>query len=604
MSGIVGIVNRDGAPVPPELLDQLTSFLSFRGPDAQQTWLSPAGDAGLGYALLRTTLEAEHERQPLSLDGETWIVADARVDGRADLIQRLQARGRQVTPEAPDVELILHAYHAWGEGCVQHLIGDFAFAIWNQRERHLFCARDHFGVVPLYYAGTPAGLIFSNTLQCLRQHPSIPDTLNELAIADFLLFGGNQDRATTTFQAINRLPPAHTLTWSPAGAGLRVQPYWTPPEDAEPLRADPEEIVGEFLRRFRQAVADRLRVRNVAVTLSGGMDSSSVAATAAQVLASSGIDSALRAYTIGYEWLLPDEEPVFAGMVAHQYQIPWEVLKVDDHFLTKPEVSAAVAPAEPATGPFASGWQELRRRALSRSRVLLTGFGADPLLAMDHGYWIELLRRAQVARFFGSLFRYVTVHRRRPPIGLATARRSRQRQLPTWLNPAFVSRLDLRAHYADQLNEWAQRSLRESVALSPFWSNLFASADPGSTLSPMKVRFPFIDLRLFLYILQVPPVPWLGNKYLLRMSMSDTLPEAVRQRPKTPLRNWPMHALARRGQLPRWLLDYSFPRGLAEYVDDTALKRIVQTPEAYPDWQYQLVLRPIALAHWLARTSP
>ena len=197
MSGIVGIVNLDHSPVDDRLLQRMTRFMAYRGPDAQTTWVD--GHVGLGHTMLRTTRESAHERQPCTLDGQIWITADARVDDRDALVRKLKHAGR-VHLEAPtDVELLLHAYHVWGEACVKHLIGDFAFAIWDKRSQRLFCARDHFGIKPLYYSHRANSLLVSNTLNCLRQHPSVSDTLNEQAIGDFLLFDINQNPATTTF---------------------------------------------------------------------------------------------------------------------------------------------------------------------------------------------------------------------------------------------------------------------------------------------------------------------------------------------------------------------------------------------------------------------
>src|SRR5262249_44415654 len=152
MSGIVGVLHLDGAPIEPGLLERLTASLAFRGPDAQKIWLG--GHVGFGHTLLKTTEEAEHEAQPFRLDGRTWIVADAGVDARRDLIAALGARGQEPPAglAATDVELLLRAYLAWGEGCVEHLLGDFAFAVWDGPRNRLFCARDHMGVKPFYYA--------------------------------------------------------------------------------------------------------------------------------------------------------------------------------------------------------------------------------------------------------------------------------------------------------------------------------------------------------------------------------------------------------------------------------------------------------------------
>jgi len=141
LSGIAGLLHLDGAPVDRQLLRRMTELLAFRGPHAQQVWAE--GPVGFGHALLRTTGEAEREQQPTSLDGDVWVTADARVDARAELVEKLKAKGRggpPVSARATDAELILHAYHAWGEDSVEHLLGDYAFAIWDAPRRRLFCA--------------------------------------------------------------------------------------------------------------------------------------------------------------------------------------------------------------------------------------------------------------------------------------------------------------------------------------------------------------------------------------------------------------------------------------------------------------------------------
>ncbi len=142
MSGIVGILHLDGAPVDRQIMQRLTDFQSFRGPDAKQIWID--GNVGLGHTLLRTTDESERETQPFTLGDGVWIVADARVDARQELIAELQSKGQQIPSGAnsgiTDVELILRSYQVWGEDCLEHLLGDFAFGIWDGPRKKLFCA--------------------------------------------------------------------------------------------------------------------------------------------------------------------------------------------------------------------------------------------------------------------------------------------------------------------------------------------------------------------------------------------------------------------------------------------------------------------------------
>ena len=212
MSGIAGIFHTDRSPVDAATLQRLTDFLTFRGPDALGTWVE--GAVGLGHTLFQTTDEARHERQPLSLDGKVWIVADARLDARADLIEQLDDPSAREHREAPDAELILRGYSKWGDRCVEHFLGDFVFGIWDGPRQSLFCARDPMGVKPFYYAHIGAVVVFSNTLECVKQHPGVSGRLNELAIADHLLLQHNQDPATTSFLDILRLPAAHSVSFS------------------------------------------------------------------------------------------------------------------------------------------------------------------------------------------------------------------------------------------------------------------------------------------------------------------------------------------------------------------------------------------------------
>ena len=179
---------------------------------------------GFGHTLFRTTWEAQYERQPFTLDQQVWIVADARVDARKDLVRELGCEPDVPLNQTPDVELILRAYLKWGEACLEHMIGDFSFAIWDGRSRNLLCARDHFGVKLFYYARKNSCLVFSNTITALRFHPEVSSRLNESAIADFLLFDSNWTLDTTFFTDIQKLPAAHQLTV--ADTGLKRRKYW------------------------------------------------------------------------------------------------------------------------------------------------------------------------------------------------------------------------------------------------------------------------------------------------------------------------------------------------------------------------------------------
>src|SRR5690349_6383726 len=276
MSGIAGIIAADRDPLMAENLSDMVAELRNRGPHGEETWI---GDSiALGHTWLRTTDEMAVPAQPYTLDGRAYITADARIDGREELVAELRRAGENLSADVCDAALILHAYRTWGDGCVDHLLGDFAFAVWDCEKRLLFCARDRFGVRPFYYTRAGGTLAWCSSLHCLRRLPQVSGELNDAAIADFLLFGCNQDASTTAFRDVQRLPPAHTLTW--AQGRLLIRHYWQIPHGKRIQYHCDAEYIDHFCELLQAAVADRLRMSRASIWMSGGLDSSTVAATA------------------------------------------------------------------------------------------------------------------------------------------------------------------------------------------------------------------------------------------------------------------------------------------------------------------------------------
>ncbi len=519
MSGIVGIINLDGQPVDRQLLRQMTAFMAYRGPDAQEVWLD--GPVGFGHALLQTAEDTPPECQPCSLDGQVWITADARIDARSDLIRKLSGHVGADLKNPTDAELILHAYHVWGEDCLQHLLGDFAFGIWDGRRRRLFCARDHLGVKPFYYARVGPALIFSNTLNCLRLHPQVSAELNELAIADFLLFDFNQDLSTTTFADIKRLPPAHYLTWS--DGGLKIRRYWTLPQEG-PLRYPrPQDYVDHFKELLHQAVADRLRTRRVGVFMSGGLDSSTVAATAKNILQAQPEPFDLRAYTDVYDRLMPDTERHYSGLVAAHLAIPIHYHVEDDYKIYERADQPEMHWPEPYHYPQVASWVDMISRVLGHSRVILTGQGGDPILYPSPSYFYKMLKNLRMGQIIREVGRCAVKFRRLPQVGFRSSLkrllglRNHLAPYPPWLNPAFAVRLDLPHRWA-RLSQRAKapHPLREEacgIFLDPFWSHMFEKEyDAGALGLPVEFRHPLLDVRVVSYALALPPIPWCVDK--------------------------------------------------------------------------------------------
>ena len=602
MSGIVGVVSLDGGPVDQALLRRMTDALVTRGPDEQ--WIWSEGPVGLGHALLATTGEPEH-RQPASLDGYAWITADARIDGRTDLVAQLESRGRRDLRSASDAQLILHAYLSWGEDCVEHLLGDFAFAIWDERSRSLFCARDHFGVKPFYYARVPNGFVFSNSLNCVRLHPGVGDTLNELAVSDFLLFWWNRNAATTVFADVQRLAPAHRLT---CGSGpLCPARYWTLPANGRVRYRRSRDYVDHFRQLLDEAVSDRLPGRRVGVWMSGGLDSTSIAATAQRVLARSGNPFEVRAHTVVYDTLIPDEERRFARIAAEALGVETSFLVADAHGPLEGWDQTDLPMPEPTDDPFLRLRSRLLRQAASHSRVILSGEGADELLWGS--YVVDLLRGGMPPiELAADIVRSIVVHRRRPAAGFRYALQKRFRPGPTqptyppWVDRDFTERLDLRArwaqvHGADSRGPHALRPEAYGRLAHSVWSWYCEASDPGVTGIPIEARHPFLDVRLVRYALAIPPLPWCIGKQILREAMRGTLPETIRLRPKAPLAGDPLRVKFRESGAAS-LDGFDAASELGRFVNRNAIPPIAGSDDPW------LHVRPLCLNAWLRRLHP
>ena len=606
MSGIAGIFNFDGSPVRPEVLHTLTDYLKFRGPDAQRTWSS--GSVGFGHTLLRTTIDTADEDQPASLDGKFWITADARIDGRAELIKKLNSKGSAVSLADPDHQLILHAYRAWGSACVAHFLGDFSFAIWDGPQRRLFCARDHFGVKPFYYARVEGGLVFSNTLNCMRLHPGVSAKLNDLAIADFLMFDSNQDLATTAFADIQRLPPAHTLECD--GETVSVRRYWILPVPAEIKYKRQEEYVEHFNELLDLAVGDRLRTDCASVLMSGGLDSPMVAASAQRVYARSDNANGLHAFTEVYDQLIPHEERHYAGLVAKALQIPIHFQSSDHLRLYGIYEDPGFNWPEPLHTPWGVFPLYQLRDISASNRVVLDGNGADPALSSSlSGHFRARILKKQFGRGMSDFASFLSAEGRfsrlyfRTRWGILFKAKAARAALPSWLNVDLEKRTGVHDRRAEIENPKAAveavRPGAYELTIAPFWTSLFEWHDPGATRVPVEVRHPFFDLRLLSFLLALPALPLCSDKELLRRAARGVLPNEVRLRRKSPMPADPLLVLLQNPE-SAWVDDFVPSKQLEQYVVRSRIPRVFGEKDPWTAWIH---LRPLSLNYWLQRYS-
>jgi asparagine synthase (glutamine-hydrolysing) len=479
------------------------------------------------------------------------ICANARIDAHHDRLT--------------DAELILNAYETWGDDCVNHLLGDFAFAIWDERRRRLFCARDHFGVKPFFYSHTADTFSFSSILNELK----VSTTLNEIAIGDYLLFGVNQDQSTTIFKDIHRLPPGHTLTVE--NNQVKIQRYWTPSLPAEIRFRDPESYVECFSELLSLAVKDRLRTDRVAVSMSGGLDSTSLASIARE-------HASVGAFAVVYDTLIPDQERHFSNSAAKHLGIPITHLNADPYSLFDEQVPGDMDQPEPfLISPLTAQFHTLLRLCADFAPVALTGYDGD-----------SFMNEPQV--------------KLRTRIGRMLRKNDYHGFFPEWIDEEFA----LRTHLRERVRQfWSakrvgKRPAAMSALNSKIWTSLFEGYDPGATKLNLELRHPFIDLRLVEYLLAIPTVPWCVNKHILRRAMQNKLPDAVLNRRKTGLAGDPALQLVRRASV-RWLDSFEVSPQLRAFVNLDRRQPVVEEETADG---LRASLRVFALNYWLMNSQP
>lgn len=606
MSGIAGIVALDGAPVPAALLDRMAGRLASRGPDGVHS--RSLGPAGLIHALLRTGDVGDDVPQPLSVDDGTWIVADARIDGRAEVARALRAGGLDAADDAPAAELVLHALRLWGDQAPRHLLGDFAFAAWDGERRRLVCARDPFGVKPFYYAVAGGAFVFSSSLEAVRVHPSVSGELDEGWIADFLVHGESHAPESTVYAAIRQLPPGHLLVVEDGRASLRR--YASLPDQAEPLRLrGPAEYAERFYAVLREAVADRLPRGTASILLSGGRDSTALAAAWRDLADGGERATALRGYAAHHARLMPDDEPRYAALAAEALGIPLHLLAVDDIAPFARWGTAELRRPQPTASPLLAIEADQLRQAAGHARVLLTGQGGDALLRETPSRLTRLAAAGRVLPALREAAAYARWHRRIPRPGLRTwlaergGPRPRPVQPPGWIDPAFAARVGLAERLAAAgargPSSHPLRPEAHAALADPFWPALFAVWDPGATGVNVELRHPYFDLRLVRLALSIPPAQWYNDKGLLRIAMRGRLPAPLLARPKTPLRGDPL-AVRAAALGPGWLGGRRADARVAPWVDLSRVPRMAGGASQEAPRDLSTDLRPLALSLWLA----
>lgn len=514
MCGISGIVGRQWEP---RQLDAMVASLRHRGPDAEAVYVDPAGTAGLGHNRLSIIDLSPAGNQPMTdaARGRT-IVFNGEVYNYLEL--RSELAGYPFRTKT-DTEVLLAAYARWGSGCLDHLVGMFAFALWDEREQTLFAARDRFGVKPLYYASTAQGsLYFASEIKALHA-AGIPKQPDEVAWATYLTSGLLDYSDRTFWRNIFSLPAGHTLTVQEGKASVKKW-YDLASSVGDGLDSRPVPIVQEeYISLLKESV--RLRFRSdvpVAINLSGGLDSSTLLGLVQSV---QGDESDVKAFTFVTGDDQYDETP-WVEQMLRKTRHPSIVVSISPADV--PDLARAVMKSEdePFGGLPTLAYAKLFERARSEGIVvLLDGQGMDEQWA-GYDYYRPALNGADGLYVQG------------------TAESPTRREC---LQPEFAARA-LRIEHPHRFGNRLQQLQYRDACYTKIPRALRFN-DRISMRSSTELREPFLDHRLFELALRQPATSKIVNgtqKWMLRQIAGILLPQGVVEAPKrpvqTPQREW------------------------------------------------------------------
>lgn len=593
MSGIAVIYRLDEGSVEPEDLHRMLDKTSHRGPDGTNIMCKEGvPSVGLGHCMLWTTPESLCEKLPLfksSSKGSLAITADARIDNRDELAKLLDLPNRPLE-KVSDSEFILAAYEKWDSDCPEHLLGDFAFVIWDDTKQQIFCARDHLGVKPFFYHYAPHhAFAVASEIKGLLCLDWIPCRLNETRIADYLTLMF-EDQEITTFQEIVRLPPA-TRMWVDA-AGIRSETYWELDPNRELTLASDEAYAESFQKIFTEAVRCRLRSAfPIGTHLSGGLDSSSVTCVARNILDKTTgetlhtfsnifdtvtecderpyIDQVLaqRGEQGGYEphyvhadtfgpltdieqiWQYEDE-PLLGPSHYYLWRLNQAACKANvkvvcDGFDGDTTISHGIdrlseLARQQKWNEFEESLEVARKNYGGSRRAMLAYYGLPQLREFAlRGRWLAFVRSTQyIHRHFRYSRRSLYVQQGIRPLLKSFVSIFHRRQEAANINEVVSDRLAASVNLSARINKYQPTRKQQASVREIHWQSITTGlmslslerVDRTAAAFSIESRHPFLDRRLIEFCLAVPSNQKFDKGFgrvIMRRGLKSVLPKAI-----------------------------------------------------------------------------
>jgi asparagine synthase (glutamine-hydrolysing) len=545
MCGIAGIISSNSQLVSSQRLKQMTDALAHRGPDGEGLWINQEATVGFGHRRLSIIDLSIAAAQPMPYLDRYHIIHNGEIYNYTELRSELQKAGYSFRSQS-DTEVIPAAYDHWKEECVDHFDGMFAFAIWDEKEKTLFAARDRFGEKPFFYHSDQEQFVFASEIKALWA-AGIERKANLKMLFNFITIGyvDNPGRPDETFfEQIKKLPPACILKYDPLFHKIKIEKYWDIDLQNQNKKISDQEAIEKFTELFSASVKKRLQSDvPVGSSLSGGLDSSSVVAFSSRENSSNNSHKCFTAIFPGFE----KDEYSFSDKVAEQYHLQHHTISVNEDDFVRDIKKLFYHQEEPFNSASIYAQYKVFESAKENDvKVLLDGQGADETLAGYHKYykwyWQELFHKQKLWRsgelkaakrnnvqeqfgiknIFASLFP-----------DLATVILERQYLLHALtqedLAKDFVHLQSKEAYYTTPAISNLNGVLYFNTCTHGL-EELLRFADRNSMAHGREVRLPFLNHKLVEFIFSLPSHFKIRNgwtKWLLRKTMESELPREI-----------------------------------------------------------------------------
>ncbi|MBI5818651.1 MAG: asparagine synthase (glutamine-hydrolyzing) [Verrucomicrobia bacterium] len=569
MCGIAGWVSLNGSD--EAVLLRMTAAMAHRGPDAEGFHFSADRRVALGHRRL-SIIDLASGAQPMANeDGSVWVTYNGEIYNFAELREDLLRRGHRFATRS-DTEVILHAYEQYGSRCVEMFNGMFAFALWDGNAQRLFLARDRFGKKPLHYTLADGAFLFGSEIKALLAHPAVRRNLDPDALAAYLAHE-YVPCPLTIFRGIRKLPPAHWMTYEPQTGRTVIERYWTFPLAPDPNLGE-QEAAEMLLSELRGAVKRRL-VSEVplGVFLSGGIDSSGVAALMAETVPV----GKLKTFNIAFTEKSYDESSYarrVAALLGSEHHE--EVFSAGQMLGVLPDVIGFLD--EPFADPSLLPTYMLSRFTRKHVTVALGGDGGDELfagypsfVASRYAHWFEQAP-APLRAMVEAVARRLPVSARNFSLDFVVRQFLKGVPYPeplrtqVWLGAFGPSELQqlLPGQVADPFAEFRRQT--DGFAQSPdelvnrltahytetyMTDDILVKVDRASMACSLEVRAPLLDVRVAELAGRLPARLKLRGrqtKWLLKRALAGKLPHDILHRPKKgfgiPITQWLREDLA------------------------------------------------------------